>query len=135
MDFLLANVHPIFQPWFHSATDADATQFVVNVVSKLAASYCGPILVKETGVPSAPEAKGYTEARQASFYDELQHRLPPSGERAFAYFSAFDAPWRLNDVGPAPGQRPQPEEAHWGLYDERRQPKPVVATIALIKSR
>jgi exo-beta-1,3-glucanase (GH17 family) len=135
MDFLLTNVHPIFQPWFHSASDGDATQFVVNVVSKLAMDYCGPILVKETGIPSAPATKGYTEARQASFYVELQRRFRPSGERAFAYFSAFDAPWRLEDVGPAPGQRPQPEEAHWGLYDERRQPKPVVAAIAPLPVR
>lgn len=129
-DFLLANVHPIFQPWFPTASAGDAAQFVVNVVSKLAGSYCGPILVKETGVPTAPEAKAFTENRQASFYEELQRRFPASSERAFAYFSAFDAPWRLHDAGPAPGQHPQPEEAHWGLYDERRQPKPVVARIA-----
>ena len=129
-DFLLANVHPIFQPWFPTAPAGDAAQFVVNVVSQLAASYCGPILVKETGIPTAPEAKGFTEKRQASFYEALQQRFPASSERAFAYFSAFDAPWRLQDAGPAPGQHPQPEEAHWGLYDERRQPKPVVARIA-----
>jgi exo-beta-1,3-glucanase (GH17 family) len=135
MDFLLANVHPIFQPWFHTASEGDAAQFVVNVVTRLADSYCGPILVKETGIPTAPAEKGFTEQRQAAFYGELQHRLPGSGERAFAYFEAFDAPWRVNDVGPAPGQRPQPEEAHWGLYTERRQPKPVVAQIAVLKSR
>ena len=128
MDFLLANVHPIFEPWFHTASDGDAAQFVVNVVTKLADSYCGPILVKETGIPTAPEDRGYTPKRQASFYLELQHRFPPTGARSFAYFAAFDAPWRLNDVGPA-GQRPQPEEAHWGLYDEGRQPKAVVAQI------
>lgn len=135
MDFLLPNIHPIFQPWFRSASDSDATQFVVNVVSKLVASYCGPILVKETGVPSEPEAKGYTAARQASFYTELQQRFPSSGGQAFAYFSAFDAPWRVNDVGPAPGQRPQPEEAHWGLYDDRRHPKRVITTIAPLPAR
>jgi exo-beta-1,3-glucanase (GH17 family) len=129
MDFLLANVHPIFQPWFSTASDNDAAQFVVNVVSKLAASYCGPILVKETGVPTAPALKGYTEERQAAFYGTLQQRFPPSSARAFAFFAAFDAPWRLNDSGPAPGQHPAPEEAHWGLYDERRQPKPVLRRI------
>jgi exo-beta-1,3-glucanase (GH17 family) len=129
LDFLLANVHPIFEPWFRSTSDGDAAQFVVNVVSKLAGSYCGPILVKETGIPTAPEEKGFTEKRQAGFYEELQRRFPASNERAFTYFAAFDAPWRLNDAGPAPGQRPAPEEAHWGLYNERRQPKPVVASI------
>lgn len=128
MDFLLANVHPIFEPWFRTASDGDAAQFVVNVVSKLADRYCGPVLVKETGIPTAPAVTGYTEKRQASFYRELQQRFPPTGERAFAYFAAFDAPWRLDDVGPA-GQRPQPEEAHWGLYDERREAKAAVAQI------
>jgi exo-beta-1,3-glucanase (GH17 family) len=132
MDFLLANVHPIFEPWFHSASDNDATQFVVNVVTKLASGYCGPILVKETGIPTAPADKGYTEQRQASFYETLHQSFPPTSERAFAFFAAFDAPWRLNDVGPAPGQRPQLEEAHWGLYGERRQPKRVVSRIPLL---
>jgi hypothetical protein len=49
--------------------------------------------------------------------------------RAFAYFAAFDAPWRVNDE---PGH--QPEEAHWGLYDELRRAKPVIATIPELKS-
>ncbi len=129
MDFLVANVHPIFQPWFRSASEGDAAQFVVNVVTQLAGGYCGPILVKETGIPTAPREKGYTAQRQASFYVELQHRFPPTRGRAFAFFAAFDAPWRLSDAGPAPGQHPALEEAHWGLYDERRQPKAVIARI------
>jgi exo-beta-1,3-glucanase (GH17 family) len=128
-DFLLVNVHPIFQPWFRTASDGDAAQFVVNVVSKLSQGYCGPILVKETGVPTEPGTAGFTEKRQASFYDELRRRFPSSLDRTFAYFSAFDAPWRLHDVSAVPGQRPKLEEAHWGLYDARRQPKPVVAEL------
>jgi exo-beta-1,3-glucanase (GH17 family) len=123
LDFLLANVHPIFQPWFHTAPPDNAVQFVVNVSSALGRDFCGPILVKETGIPSAPDAKGFTLLKQAAFYGELQRRLPSSRNLAWAYFAAFDAPWRLHDVGAAP------EEAHWGLYDERRQPKPVVASI------
>jgi exo-beta-1,3-glucanase (GH17 family) len=134
MDFLLPNVHPIFEPWFRTASSEDAAQFVVNVASKLAESYCGPILVKETGIPTAPQNKGYTEMRQASFYQALQQRFPASGERAFTYFEAFDTPWRLNDYGPQ-GQRPALEEAHWGLYDEKRQPKAVVALIAPLAPR
>jgi exo-beta-1,3-glucanase (GH17 family) len=145
LDFLLAIVHPVFQPWFPTAPDSNAAQFVVNVVSDLAASYCGPILVKETGIPTAPGEKGFTEKRQAMFYMELQRRFSAvapaqasaasAGDRAFAYFAAFDAPWRLNDGGPAPGQRPAPEEAHWGLFDEQRRPKPVVAAIPLLTYR
>jgi exo-beta-1,3-glucanase (GH17 family) len=140
LDFLLPIVHPIFQPWFRTAPEGNDVQFVVNVVSDLARAYCGPILVKETGIPTAPEEKGFTEKRQAAFYEDLQRRFAASlsgstrGERAFAYFAAFDAPWRLNDGGPAAGQRPAAEEAHWGLFDEKRRPKPVVASIPLLTS-
>jgi exo-beta-1,3-glucanase (GH17 family) len=147
LDFELANVHPVHQPWFRGAPEGNAVQFVVNVVSDLGRYYCGPILVKETGIPTAPEEKGFTEKKQASFYEELGRRFttpasqsasavaPKSGERAFAYFAAFDAPWRLLDGGPAAGQRPAEEEAHWGLYDEKRRPKPVVASIPPLTSR
>ena len=132
-DFLLVNVHPIFQPWFRTAPDSDGAQFVVNVVSKLADGYCGPILVKETGVPTEPGSDGFTERHQASFYGELRRRLPASNGRAFAYFAAFDAPWRLHDVSAVPGHPAKLEEAHWGLYDERRQPKTVVAQLPLLQ--
>ena len=127
MDFLLANVHPVFQPWFHSASTADSVQFVLNVVAQLGQQYCGPVLVKETGMPTAPAPAGYNEHRQAEFYAELAHRFSGSGERAFAYFEAFDAPWRLKDY--ALGKAPAEEEAHWGLYDQGRQPKEVVASV------
>lgn len=125
VDFLLANVHPIFQPWFPHASNSDSVQFVLNVASQLGQEYCGPVMVKETGLPTAPADKGFSEARQARFYTELAPRFVGSRERAFAYFAAFDAPWRLRDGG-------APEEAHWGLYDERRQPKAVVASIAVL---
>jgi len=125
LDFLLVNAHPIFQPWFHQATDDTAAQFVVNVLAELAPLACGPILVKETGVPTAPTSAGFSEARQASFYRALRVHLPPGAERAFAYFAAFDAPWRAYDAIAVPGAAPgvHPEEAHWGLYDAERRPK------------
>jgi exo-beta-1,3-glucanase (GH17 family) len=121
LDFLLVNVHPIFQSWFREATDTTAAQFVVNVLGRLEPLTCGPILVKETGEPSSPADEGYSEARQASFYRELRRALPPSATRAFAYFAAFDAPWRAYDTSPVSGV--QPREAHWGLYDFERHPK------------
>lgn len=124
LDFVLVNVHPVFQPWFRDAPDSAAARFVVNVLDKLAPLACGPILVKETGVPTAPQSAGYSEGRQASFYRELRAALPPSRTRAFAYFAAFDAPWRAWDAMAVPGQRGEhPEEAHWGLFDAERHPK------------
>jgi exo-beta-1,3-glucanase (GH17 family) len=128
LDFMLANVHPVFQPWFREATDATAAQFVVNVADQLAQIYCGPILIKETGVPTAPAAAGFSELRQASFYKELRSRLPPTPARAFAYFVAFDAPWRAQDATGVPGAAAgrHPEEAYWGLYDAARHGKPAL---------
>jgi exo-beta-1,3-glucanase (GH17 family) len=134
LDFLLVNVHPVFQPWFRDAPDANAAQFVVNVVTRLEAGYCGPILVKETGVPTAPAELGFTPQRQASFFARLGSQFQSSSMRSFAYFSAFDAPWRAYDEIPVPGANPSAAshlaEAHWGLFDESRRPKPVVAGIA-----
>jgi exo-beta-1,3-glucanase (GH17 family) len=124
LDFLLPIVHPVFQPWFRNAPESTAAQFVVNVLTKLTPLACGPILVKETGVPTAPESAGFSEARQAAFYRELRGVLPPSRTQGFAYFAAFDAPWRAYDATGVPGaQAVHPEEAHWGLYDEARRPK------------
>ncbi len=138
LDFLLVNVHPVFQPWFRQAPETNAAQFVVNVVTKLSDYYCGPILVRETGEPTAPADAGFSEARQAAFYGELQRVLPPGRRRAFAYFSAFDAPWRETDALALPDQaRGAParhaEEAHWGLYDADRRPKPVIERIPSLK--
>jgi exo-beta-1,3-glucanase (GH17 family) len=129
-DFMLVNVHPIFERWFPDATDSQSAEFVVNVVDRLAAHACGPILVKETGVPTAPEANGFTPERQAGFYAALRSRLYNNRSRSFAYFSAFDAPWRVHDAMVVPGEHP--EEAHWGLYDAHRNPKRAVADIPLL---
>ena len=124
LDFMLANVHPVFQPWFKGATDQVAAQFVVNVADQLGKEYCGPVLVKETGVPTGPSVEGFSPARQASFYAQLRSALPPDRRRAFAYFSAFDAPWRAQDATGVPG--PHASEAFWGLFDVTRRPKRVI---------
>lgn len=127
LDFVAANVHPVFEPWFRDAPEANAARFVVDVTGLLAATHCGPVLVKETGVPTAPAASGFSPRRQRDFYLALQREFPPSPARAFAFFSAFDAPWRVADWHPVPGAHP--EEAHWGLFDAARRPKPVLAVI------
>jgi hypothetical protein len=91
------------------------------------------VLIKETGIPTAPAENGFSAARQASFYKELQLRLPPTRALAFAYFSAFDAAWRVTDWHPTAGFHP--EEAHYGLYFENRKPKPVVSVIPKLVSK
>ena len=135
VDFLLANVHPVHQPWFRRASDATAAQFVVNVTADLAQRFCGPILVKETGAPTAPASGGFSAARQASFYAQLRRRFPSSATRAFAYFSAFDAPWRAYDANPVAGAVTGPEEAFWGLYDSERRPKAAALALPPLQGR
>ena len=39
-DFMLANIHPVFEPWFKSATADNWTDFVVRVMARLEAIYC-----------------------------------------------------------------------------------------------
>ncbi|MGV8995460.1 MAG: hypothetical protein ACOH12_00765 [Parvibaculaceae bacterium] len=123
LDFMLVNIHPIFETWFQSAPPANWADFVVKVTDKLALAFCGPIIVKETGVPSGPTASGFTPEKQTAFWREIEKQMPPTKSRAFAYFSAFDAPWRLSDFNPMGGHHP--EEAYWGFMTDKREPKPV----------
>ena len=52
-------------------------------------------------MPTAPPEGGFTPERQASFFAELLTQFPPTRERSFAYFAAFDAPLTL---GPGESQ-------------------------------
>jgi exo-beta-1,3-glucanase (GH17 family) len=130
-DFMLANIHPVFEKWFATAPAFNWADFVVQIMTRLEASYCRPILVKETGVPTGPASEGFDEAKQAAFYRELERQLPPARKRAFAYFTAFDAPWRVHDFNPVAGVHP--EEAHWGLFSESRVPKPVMTALPKLR--
>jgi len=124
MDFLLTNIHPIFETWFRTAQAANWADFVAKACDLLAAAYPGPVLVKETGIPTGPLALNYTPEMQREFYRALEKRFPQTATRAFSYFAAFDAPWRVNDAIVGGGKHP--EEAHWGLFDAARAPKDVM---------
>ena len=133
MDFMLVNIHPIFETWFRQAKAPNWADFVVRVTARLVQLFPGPILVKETGVPSGPAASGYDEDMQHDFWRALEAQMPPSASRAFSYFSAFDAPWRANDTSPQPGAHP--EEAHWGMFSAARAPKRVMSDMpALVRA-
>lgn len=127
MDFMLVNIHPIFESWFATAPDFNRADFVVQVVDRLAARFSAPILVKETGTPTGPKSLGFSEDMQSAFYRALERQFAPSESRAFSYFSAFDAPWRVQDFMPMPGAHP--EESHWGIFTEDRRPKSIIAGI------
>jgi exo-beta-1,3-glucanase (GH17 family) len=127
MDFMLVNIHPIFESWFKTAPAFNRADFVGRVVERLAQKYSGPILVKETGTPTGPAAAGFNEDIQSDFYRALERRFPPNSMGAFSYFSAFDAPWRTQDFTPTPGAHE--EEAHWGIFAKDRRPKKVIGGI------
>ncbi len=131
LDFMLVNIHPIFEPWFATAGPVNWADFVVKVTAKLANAYCGPIVIKETGVPSGPLKLGFEPAKQTGFWRELEKQMPPTRAHAFSYFAAFDAPWRVSDFNPMGGNHP--EEAYWGLFTEARSPKPVLQGLSKLK--
>jgi len=124
LDFMLVNIHPIFEDWFPSAPPANWADFVVKVTDQLAAKFCGPVIVKETGVPTGPTDMGFTLEKQTAFWRELERQMPATKSRAFSYFAAFDAPWRVSDFNPVAGHHP--EEAYWGFMTDKREPKPVL---------
>lgn len=126
-DFMLVNIHPVFETWFRAGTADNWTDFVVRVLARLRKIYSRPILVKETGVPTGPASSGFSVDMQRDFYDLLRKRFRPSRKNAFAYFSAFDEPWRPGDFNPVPGAHP--EEAHWGLFTADRRPKPFISEL------
>ena len=131
LDFLMVNIHPVFEKWFDTAGARNWAEFVVNVTGKLEEAFCGPILIKETGVPSGPLNLGFEPEKQAAFWRELEAQFKPDRRKAFAYFSAFDAPWRISDFNPMGGHRP--EEAYWGMFTEKREPKAVLKELPKLK--
>jgi exo-beta-1,3-glucanase (GH17 family) len=86
------------------------------------------VLVKETGVPSGPAEQGFDEAGQAEFWRALAQRLPPARTHAFAYFEAFDAPWKTASVAAQTGDV-RASEAHWGLYRADGTAKPAALAV------
>jgi exo-beta-1,3-glucanase (GH17 family) len=129
-DLVLPNVHPLHEPWFASAPRSAAVDFVANVLDELASRTRAPILVKETGLPSAPAERGFSEAGQAAFWRALAARVPRTRGRAVVFFEALDAPWKPAEVRALSG-RDHPEEAHFGFLRANGDPKPALAAIAL----
>ena len=82
--------------------------------------------------PRRIECGKIREAYLRRRFEALLQRFKPTAQTSFAYFSAFDAPWRVSDVSPVPGQHP--EEAHFGLFDAQRKPKLVVQSIPRIST-
>lgn len=125
LDLLLPNVHPRFEPWFTPDNLEQAATFVAEVMQRLHAATDKPILIKETGLPSAPERQGFTEPRQAEFWALLLERIPADAKHNIAGFEAFDAPWKPHELKDEFG-RLEESEAHWGLFRQDGSAKPTV---------
>jgi exo-beta-1,3-glucanase (GH17 family) len=124
-DFLLPNIHPIFEPWFDPGSPTQAVEFVVDIQRRLH-RLCGKhVLIKETGVPSAPSDEGFTPARQRTFWRALIRRLRSEEHASVAFFEAFDAPWKIDEIARDSGVRDEREGA-WGWFTTHRRAKPVV---------
>jgi exo-beta-1,3-glucanase (GH17 family) len=124
LDLLLPNIHPLTEPWFPSAPESAAWEMVVAVVSRLQ-RHGKPILVKETGLPSAPASAGLSPERQARFWRALRGRLPAAPEHSVAAFEAFDAPWKPEEIARYFETVP-PGEAHWGFFTAAGESKPAL---------
>lgn len=125
LDLLMPNIHPLFEPWFDPGNVDQAVAFVAEIVGRLHGLTPKPILVKETGLPSAPAEGGFDEARQAAFWRGLERTLPAAPTQNLAYFEAFDAPWKPLELAAQFG-RIEPAEGHWGLFGPDGSPKQVV---------
>ena len=126
-DFLLPNIHPVFDA---PQLPADAAAAWVRQQAKLLADKAGkPVFVKETGFPHAGKPQ-FSPAAQAAFWRAyrggaaLTVEAEPTRWISFAAaFEAFDAPWKAESSG-------LPMEADWGLLSAKRVPYPAFAVWA-----
>lgn len=128
-DFLLPNVHPLFEAWFRPDAPQQAAQFVMDISQRLHA-LCGKfVLVKETGAPSGPLERGMSPQTQTALWSELFRHLRTQKNIGLALFEAFDAPWKVAEIARDSGVRDE-RERYWGWFDAQRRPKPVVSVLA-----
>ncbi len=124
-DFLLPNIHPVFESWFHPESLTQATEFVLDIEKRLYALCKKFVLIKETGVPSEPSNAGYSPAIQRAFWRNLMHEMRTEPHASLALFEAFDAPWKIEEIARDSGRRDE-REAAWGWFTTSRKPKAVV---------
>lgn len=127
-DFLLPNIHPVFESWFHPESVTQATEFVLDIEKRLYALCKKFVLIKETGVPSEPSNAGYSPATQRAFWRNLMHKMRAEPHASLALFEAFDAPWKIEEIARDSGRRDEREGA-WGWFTTSRKPKAVVEVL------
>lgn len=114
-DAVMVNIYPFFERV--AASDApQAFAGALRHVSRLYAPFGKPLIVGETGWPSAGPANGAavpSREHQAAYIRAVSRYA--HGERLSLFlFEMFDEPWKsaAESVGP-----------HWGLFDKGGRPK------------
>lgn len=119
VDFALCHIHP----YWESVAPGNAAARVLQGWQSVKAKYPGkPVLVGETGFPTAGQAQGAAvpgEAAQADFLADLAGVAAANGI-PIMWFEAFDEAWKSGEgaVG-----------AHWGLWNTDRSEKPALARL------
>ncbi len=114
-DLLMPNIHPVFEKWFDPSAPIQGVEMLLRVAEQFKQNYPKPLLIKETGMPSGQENRGFSAERQALFWSEMFKRFPISGNQSFACFEAFDAPWKPAEMANTfPGEHGN--EAFWGFF-------------------
>ena len=127
-DLLMPNVHPVFEKWFNPSAPVQGVEMILQVAKQFEQNYKQPLLIKETGVPSGLENRGFSVERQTLFWTEMFKRFPISKDQSFACFEAFDAPWKPAEVANNfPGEHAN--EAFWGFFTADGKGKPVVGAL------
>lgn len=113
-DFILPIVHPF---WHEVRSPQSAAQWTADQYERLKALLVQqglrekPVFFKEVGLPTAGCTE-CSEENQAAYYRWLG-RLRSNRLILFAYFEAYDQPWKTW----------HPVEPHWGLLRSDRSPK------------
>ena len=110
-DWIFPNAHPVL---YNVKTPSKAVDWIKNyckIVTRSALGQEKPVLFKEIGYPTAGD-NVCNEDNQKEFF-----QLMENSEVNFAYFEAFDQPWK--DY--------LPFEPHWGVFDSQRLPKRFIA--------
>lgn len=109
-DWVFPNVHPYFSNVTQPAKAASWIRKYYKIL-KRAAGADKPILFKEVSLPTKGDDR-CNERNQRDFFILMEF-----SEVKFAYFEAFDQPWKAHS----------PVEPHWGLFDKKRRPKKFIA--------
>ena len=116
VDLVFANIYP----YWENVPFNQATDFIVAKHQQLKDLYNKPVVISETGWPSAGNAPITSLKRQQTYWKRFK-RAARRNRIDYFGFEAFDEPWKATT-----GEGPV--GAHWGLWRANRAPKGDVAS-------